>query len=322
MIIKALACSLLAATVLCLIGAATPAHAQATRTWVSGVGDDANPCSRTAPCKTFAGAISKTAPGGEIDCLDPGGFGAVTIQKSITIDCGATLGSILAALTNGINVSAGTADVVRIRNLSIQGVGSGLIGISANTMGALYVENVVITGFNSGSAAGIRFQPTNASAKLFVSDSIMDHNGISTTTGGGIVVVPGAAGSANVQITNTKLVDNSVGLNLASTGPMLVALQGGMVATNHGDGVRAAATASLVLMITGTSIVNNFGNGVTASGGAALVRIGGTTIAGNLTGVSFAGATMQSFMNNQIGGNNADGTPIPAFPGPGGTALQ
>ena len=61
------------------------AHAQATRTWVSGVGDDANPCSRTAPCKTFAGAISKTAAGGEINVLDPGGFGAVTITKSITI---------------------------------------------------------------------------------------------------------------------------------------------------------------------------------------------------------------------------------------------
>jgi hypothetical protein len=62
------------------------AQAQATRTWVSGVGDDANPCSRTAPCKTFAGAISKTAPCGEISVLDPGGFGAVTITKSITIN--------------------------------------------------------------------------------------------------------------------------------------------------------------------------------------------------------------------------------------------
>src|SRR5882724_11080869 len=62
-----------------------PANAQATRTWVSGVGDDANPCSRTAPCKTFAGAISKTAGGGEINVLDPGGFGGVTITKSITI---------------------------------------------------------------------------------------------------------------------------------------------------------------------------------------------------------------------------------------------
>jgi hypothetical protein len=187
-------------------------------------------------------------------------------------------------------------------------------------MGALYVENVVITGFNAGSGAGIRFQPTNIRAKLFVTDSIMDHNGISTTTGGGIVVVPGAAGSANVQITNTKLVDNSVGLNLLS--PMFVAVQGGMVATNNGNGVSAVATAVLNLTITGTSIVNNFGTGVLASGARATVRVGGATIYSNTTGVSFAGATMQSFKNNQIAGNNADGTPIPAFSGPGGTALQ
>src|SRR5258705_3485893 len=85
--------------------AAAPANAQATRTWVSGVGDDANPCSRTAPCKTFAGAISKTADQGEIDCIDPGGFGAVTITKSITIDGAGTMGSILAAGTNGIIVN-------------------------------------------------------------------------------------------------------------------------------------------------------------------------------------------------------------------------
>jgi Periplasmic copper-binding protein (NosD) len=293
----------------------TPAQAQASRTWVSGVGDDANPCSRTAPCKTFAGAISKTSPGGEIDCLDPGGFGDVTITKSITIDCGAgQVGSILAAGTNGINVSAAATDIVRIRNLSIQGITTGSTGILGTSMGALYVENVVITGFNTGYAEGIRFQPTNAS-------SIMDHNGISTTTGGGIVVVP-STGSANVQITNTKLVDNSVGLNLVSSGGMFVAVQGGMVATNDGDGIRAVATAVLNLTITGTSIVNNFGTGVLASGAAATVRIGGATISDNTTGVRFAGATMQSFKNNRIAGNNTDGTPIPAFPGPGGTALQ
>src|SRR5271165_6931034 len=92
------------------------AHAQATRTWVSGVGDDANPCSRTAPCKTFAGAISKTTAGGEIDCLDPGGFGALTITKSITIDCAAgQVGSVLVAGTNGFNVVANAGDVVIIR---------------------------------------------------------------------------------------------------------------------------------------------------------------------------------------------------------------
>ncbi len=86
---------LVAATGLALSG--PPASAQATRTWVSGVGNDANPCSRTAPCATFAGTISKTAAGGEIDCLDPGGFGAVTITKAITIDCGGMAGGTLAS---------------------------------------------------------------------------------------------------------------------------------------------------------------------------------------------------------------------------------
>src|ERR1700732_4198510 len=99
------------------------ASAQATRTWVSGVGDDANPCSRTAPCKTFAGAISKTAAGGEIDCLDPGGFGGVTITKSITLDCSGTFGSILVNATPGITVNSDSAATVRIRGISINGAG-------------------------------------------------------------------------------------------------------------------------------------------------------------------------------------------------------
>src|ERR1700760_1054222 len=94
---------LLATTMFCV----APAHAQAPRTWVSGVGDDVNPCSRTAPCKTFAGAISKTAAGGEINCLDPAGYGAVTITKAMTIDCTGTFGSILASGTNGVIVNAG-----------------------------------------------------------------------------------------------------------------------------------------------------------------------------------------------------------------------
>src|SRR6476620_9101682 len=114
---------------------ASIAQAQATRTWVSGVGDDVNPCSRTAPCKTFAGAISKTAAGGEINCLDPGGFGAVTITKSLTIDCTGTIGSILASGTNGviINCTAGVtpAPEVKLRGLSIDGAGTtmGIDGI-------------------------------------------------------------------------------------------------------------------------------------------------------------------------------------------------
>src|SRR6478672_9853472 len=99
---------------------ASSAYTQATRTWVSGVGDDANPCSRTAPCKTFAGAIARTAANGEINCIDPGGFGTVTITKSITIDCTGTFGSILASQANGININLPDSDLrqaVRLRGI-------------------------------------------------------------------------------------------------------------------------------------------------------------------------------------------------------------
>jgi hypothetical protein len=113
-----------------LLFVATPAAAQSTRTWVSGVGDDANPCSRTAPCKTFAGAISKTAPSGEINCLDPGGFGAVTITKSITISCEIGTAGVLVAGTNGIVVNAAATDVVTLNGLDFEGLGTGLAGIN------------------------------------------------------------------------------------------------------------------------------------------------------------------------------------------------
>src|SRR5713101_1910742 len=127
----------------------TTAYGQASRTWVSGVGDDANPCSRTAPCKTWAGAISKTAPGGEIDALDPGGFGAVTITKGITLDGGGgQVASVLVSGTNGIVVQANAStDVVILRNLRINGISSGINGIQFNSGKALIVENCYIFGF-------------------------------------------------------------------------------------------------------------------------------------------------------------------------------
>src|ERR1700712_2824888 len=99
--------------------ASAPASAQATRTWVSGVGDDVNPCSRTAPCKTFAGAISKTAPAGEINCLDSAGFGAVTITKSISILCNGVVGGILSAGTTGVIINALASDRVILKGLDI-----------------------------------------------------------------------------------------------------------------------------------------------------------------------------------------------------------
>ena len=151
------------------------AQAQASRTWVSGVGDDANPCSRTAPCKTFAGAISKTAPGGEIDALDPGGFGAVTITKAITIDGGGgQVASVLVSGTNGIIVNAtGPTDVITLRNLRINGIGTGLNGIRYLSGAALHVENCYIYGFTGD---GINVATTAANAALFVNDTFVTNN--------------------------------------------------------------------------------------------------------------------------------------------------
>src|SRR6185503_20602562 len=116
--------SLMFGSIVAVAAYAAPAHAQATRTWVSGVGDDVNPCSRTAPCKTFPGAIVKTAAGGEIDTLDPGGFGAVTVTKAITIaNEGIGEAGILVAGTNGVTVNCSTDPncVVILRGLVIDG---------------------------------------------------------------------------------------------------------------------------------------------------------------------------------------------------------
>ena len=130
-----------------------PASAQATRTWVSGVGDDANPCSRTAPCKTFAGAISKTAAGGIINCLDPGGYGAVTISKSITIDCyWQPAASILASATTGIIINTvSSTDKVVIRGLQIEGAGTtpGTRGIAILNAATVLIDHCRIAGFRT-----------------------------------------------------------------------------------------------------------------------------------------------------------------------------
>jgi len=161
-----------------LLGTAL-ASAQAPRTWVSGVGDDANPCSRTAPCKTFAGAISKTATGGEIDALDPGGFGAVTIVKAITLDGGGgQVASVLVAGTNGIVVQAGASDVVILRNLRLDGLlggtnTAGTNGIRWTSGKALHVQNCYIFGFSNNGIDIAKSDGGNAN----VINTVITNNG-------------------------------------------------------------------------------------------------------------------------------------------------
>jgi hypothetical protein len=203
------------------------ASAQATRTWVSGVGDDANPCSRTAPCKTFAGAISKTAAGGEISVLDPGGFGAVTITKAITLNGAGTNASILGALTNAVVINAGVNDVVTLRHLEINGAETGLSGIRFNSGAALVVEDVRVYGFNTGieTFAGAttvdRSSFSNNRAygvhgrggTLTVEDSIITSNNVGVQ----------ASGAATVRLSDNGIYNNLTGFGcgggtLASAG--------------------------------------------------------------------------------------------------------
>src|SRR5262245_21046062 len=155
-------------------------HAQATRTWVSGVGDDANPCSRTAPCKTFAGAISKTAGGGEINCLDPGGFGGLTITKAITVSCEVGTAGVLVSGTPGITVAAGANDVVTLRGLVFQGLGTGTNGINFSSGKSLLVDKCVINNFATN---GIQIAPSSTVSTLVVTNSIITNNGGSTGAG-------------------------------------------------------------------------------------------------------------------------------------------
>jgi hypothetical protein len=296
---------------LCLL--APPAHAQASRTWVSGVGDDANPCSRTAPCKTFAGAISKTAAGGEINCLDPGSFGAVTIIKSIIISCEAGTAGVLVSGTNGIIVNVTSTGIVYLRGLDIEGITTGLAGINFIGAGVLHVEHCLIRGFNASPAAGINMAPTGVS-ELFVSDSYITDNG-SGVVGAGILIRPTGAGSVNAALSQLHVDNNALGIKIDSTvgtGAVNLAVVDSVVSGNSNAGIAAFSTAGHGtdnVMINRTTTSNNAA-GVRSDGPIVTVRIGDSVITGNGTATIAAnGGTLQSYGNNQINGNTADTTP-------------
>lgn len=237
-----------------------PSYAQASRTWVSGVGDDVNPCSRTAPCKTFAGAISKTATGGEIDVLDPGGFGAVTITKALTIDGGAgQVGSVLVSGTNAIVISAGTGNVI-LRNLSINGNGTGLSGIVFNTAASLTVENCQIFGFASN---GILVSPASGTSHVAVLNTTLSNN-----IQGGIQVKP-TGGMTTVTVSGVKATSNGFGIGVDTTGGGTVSMMVDHTTANEStnNGLQALGTGTTILMSNSMFSHNNNGLNITAPAG-------------------------------------------------------
>ena len=286
----------------------SPASAQATRTWVSGLGDDANPGSRTAPCKTFAGAISKTAAGGEINCLDAGGFGAITIVKSITIDGGGTHGSILNALTNGIIVN-GDGIVVTLRNLSIQGAGKGVTGIKLVKGAVLNVENCVIA---NQTGQGIEIVP-GSNARVFIKDTIIRGN---DPKGGGIKIAPEATFSVSAFLDNVRLEGNLFGLMVEDR--VTATVRNSVAAGNTAEGFLVAGSEGPVnLNLEGCVTASNGTFGVRNANPSAssLIRLSNVTVTGNDTGVGTnSGSIILSFGNNRIDGNTTDGRPTATRP--------
>ena len=284
---------------LCL---ASVAQAQATRTWVSGVGDDANPCSRTAPCKTFAGAISKTATGGEISVLDPGGFGAVTITKSITINGEGTLAGILAAGTVGIIINPTSTSTVVIRNISIVGAGTGTDGIRILNGAKIIIEKVSINGFIN---QGIDINPSTAG----LAQQVMVHDSnIRLNTQQGIQVLPSGTATVQLMVSNSTISGHGAsGIDVAGNNNSATVTN--TVLTNNNPGLQVQATSS-EMFCESCTISNNTTGIQSGVGGVAtpVVRVSNCTISNNGSGFIGSNGTVVGMTNNMVFGNTAANT--------------
>jgi hypothetical protein len=307
-----------------VVGLATaPAHAQATRTWVSGVGNDANPCSRTAPCKTFAGAISKTAAAGEIDVLDPGGFGTITITKSISIyNDGVGEAGVLASGTNGITINAATTDVVNLRGLTINGL-NGVPGSPASPNGVqvltaarVTIENCVIQQFTTG----VDIAPATAGSTTNV--KIMDT--IITNNNTGLLDKPTSGAIVNMSIDRVRIDNNNGGgvrIDGTGGGSSNVAINDGSISLNAGNAVNSVSGSSgnVKVDLARVTLADNGSAAVQANdsaGGTSTVTVGSSVLSNNNSAWSRVNtASLLSLGNNQVTG--------PAGTGPsGGLAPQ
>jgi hypothetical protein len=293
--------------------ATSAAYAQATRTWVSGVGDDANPCSRTAPCKTFAGAISKTAPGGEIDTLDPGGFGGVTITKSLTIDgIGGGESSALVSGTNAILINAAATDFVNLRNLQLQGIQAGLNGVRVLQVGRLTMDNVAVFGFTQ---RGLSIEGT-VNVNVDIRNCSFSRN-----NGGGIGIFPtGGSPAIRVVLNHSAVVQN--GLTLGSTfgissstgfGTTRLIARDSDISENTAANVNADG-ASVSMFLDNCTMSGGGQEGVRASGGATLFLARCSIVANGGNAVTASAGTVSTYGDNYMANNGTNNTGTAASP--------
>jgi hypothetical protein len=281
-----------------------PAAAQtATRTWVSQAGDDADPCSATSPCRTFAGALSKTVANGIINCLAPGGFGPVNITKSVTIDCAGTFGGILAGSVNGIIVN-GAGIVVTIRNLAIEGIGTGRIGVNFINGAVLRIEKTNIHGFQASQAIGVNFAPPNGfSAELYIEDSVIAENGT------GIVVQPVGTGIGRALINRVQVSNNASGIVISgdgNTGGAAVTVRDSTLAGNSSKGLQGITPAgggTVRVLLVRVEAVSN-GVGLISDGENSVIQVTGSSFTANKMGISsINGGTLSTYVNNHLHDN-------------------
>lgn len=272
--------------------------AQATRTWVSGVGDDANPCSRTAPCKTFAGAISKTAAGGIINVLDPGGFGAVTITKSMTIDGTPYTAGVLASGTQGIVINGSGINVI-LRGLDIEGAGTtnGTNGINVINAAKVVIDRCNVTQFSSH---GVLVGVSNPVA-VAITNSHIYQNG-----GDGVSYIPSSGTPAVTgSIDNSIIAQNANGV-YASNGARINISQS--VISNNSTGIRSEAVSGTTLLtVSQCRIVSNVTGATTVGGANAFIRLEMSTLQDNPgSEYTISAGQIFTYVDNYVGGG---GTP-------------
>jgi hypothetical protein len=292
----------LVVTLLVLLALPSSALA-ATRTWVSTFGDDTSTdCSRMAPCRSWDGALPKTDAGGEIDALDSGDFKPVTITKAVTLDASGTSGGIqvTSLLPTAITINAGAADVVTLRNISLNGTTAnvtGATGVDILSAAVVHLDGVTASRFPVG---GVVFEP-NAASQLSV-----DHSTISSNGGAGIVIAPRTGGSGNVTIDNSTVQGNACGIGVSTLG-----LETGTPNFASGCGTNGAGGGGPVHAdVTRTSITDNANAGVVANGAGATVGLAHDVITGNGLGlIPLNSGTIASHNGNVLTGNTADGAP-------------
>jgi hypothetical protein len=295
--------SISATAILLFVAVSQAAHSQATRSWVSVNGNDGNDCSRATPCRTLSGALAKTSTGGEIDVLDSGDFGSVTLNKSISVVTPGVLGGIQVGTGTAITINAGANDKIVLRGLSIDGLGTGDKGVLFTAGGSLYIENCTINNF----LYGVYFVPTNGSGKLFIMDTVVRNN---STAGVWLIATTGPGFVATIDGLRSE--NNGVGLRADSLG--VVTVRNSVSAGNGWAGFTAYTPpgfSGAVRMFIENSVSTHNGTiGVQSNGSGATVTISNVVVTDNQTGLgALNSGSIVSFGNNKIQNNTTDGAP-------------